>query len=290
MQKRPLEDNPRMRENESVDQLIAFLKAHDGHESLDGEYALKVYGSKAVPAVLAVLSELNDCGQADALDFLAACPANDLMSFQDPTVAEMVEPLLRTPTSFNCCVAVQLLGHLQATQAIPRLLKLYEEAKTEGPESALNYQLRATLAMLGVRKRVIPARVKELDRRGDNSLFAFDDLVEIVNLLADADQVVLPFQLWGPLPRLPRFGRDPSGAKRLVDRLKIWWRNVDHREDRGKLYELGAARYGTPLELEGDWKAVVANCRNEALRIGRLFDDLPPGVFFSLDWLDESDR
>ena len=77
---------------------------------------------------------------------------------------------------------------------------LYEDVKRRGtpldwmePET-----LRRALTQLGAREEVVPASVKAVSRseRTLDRCWSAEDLVGVIEALADAGQLVLGFQLW----------------------------------------------------------------------------------------------
>jgi hypothetical protein len=246
-------------------QLITEL-ANPLGDAQSAQAELAELGAHAIGPVLKALPSLPVFSQRCALDLLASCSRADLERSREPSVGEVLVPLLE---SDDDCVrewAADVLGHANVQGSSLALERALTRAKAAGVRLDWTeaVTLRRALTDLGARQPVTPELVsakRVQDVAPFSQCWRAEDLHQLVAALAGANQVVLYFQAWSRTSR-GRFISEPT----------VW--------------------DGTPqaeLELTGAWDALVTRAAKRA------FDEAarwqaPEGCLITLEWIAETDR
>jgi len=252
----------------TVSELVAALFDSDDDVVEEAQFALERHGAKAVPAVLGVIHSLGVFGQRCALDFISACDDRELCRIRDPSVAEVVSPLLEKDDRVVREWAARILGWLRAFDAIPALLRAQSAAKEAHiPLDCSEHDAyRSALTSLGHRRARVPTVVQELAQTrlsvGESlASWAAEDLKTIIEALADDGQVILSFELWATDPS------PPAATTRF-------------RWSESPNFNLG---------LAGPWHEVVEKSRRAAVAAAENVKP-PKYAVVTAKWVDESDR
>lgn len=155
--------------------------------------------------------------------------------------------------------AAGALGKLRVEKAVPKLRDAYENAKRRG--TPLDWTepgaLRTALTELGARREVVPARVDALSRSEGllRRCWPAEHLIEVINSLAEADQLILWFQYWERV----------EGTHRRSDAP------------------------GWELEWSLGWGDLVESTRTKAVDAARRAGT-PANTVATLSWMNEADR
>jgi len=234
-----------------IRELVALLDSSDTNEAEEAEAALRRYGAAVVPALLEAVPSFGRFGQLCAIELLHDAG--------DPRAATVLIPMLRSEHDTVREWAASALGDLHIEAAVPELRRAYEEVKVRGtpldwtePEA-----LRRALTQLGEREEVVPSRVNALSRseRKLERCWAAEDLVAVIDALADDDQLVLWFQLW----------------ERWRDTHT--WRETPSWE----------------LDWSLSWRDLVEGARRDALEAARQAGT-PTNTVATVSWMNEHDR
>ena len=243
----------------SISSLIADLDSPDTNVANEAQYSLQARGIAALPPVLEALPRLGIFGQRCALDLIQSLPINEVSQVRDPSVADVLIPLL---ASHDCVVlawSADTLGWIGAREAIPALQRALERLKEAGVSVIYSERLSLlhALSALGARNRVLPLQAKILARNEEvlGECWSAQDLPLIIESLAAENQVILYFQIW----------IRSTGA--------LYWQEASQYE----------------ADLSGPWNEIVERNRIMALGAAQACD-LPKDAVVNIEWIAESDR
>jgi HEAT repeats len=178
--------------DKAIRDLVALLNSEDKGEAEEAQYELASYGTAILPPLLEAVPSLDPFGQLCAIELL--------QGLGDPRAGAVLIPMLRSEDDTVRDWAASALGELHLDRAVPELRRAYEEVKRRG--TPLDWtepmSLRGALTQLGAREEVVPSPVARLSR-SEHTLgrcWPVEDLVEVIDALADADQLVLYFMFW----------------------------------------------------------------------------------------------
>ncbi|MFC1443158.1 HEAT repeat domain-containing protein [Streptacidiphilus sp. N1-10] len=238
---------------ESIDDLLEMLDADRSELAEDAQHALIALGSQVVEPLIAVVPRLGRFGQLCAIEVFN--------SLGDMRPAEVLVGLLTSEDTTVRSWSAEALGDLGARRAAPALRQAYEAWKMRAEPLGDSEAgcLRWALTQLGARERVLPPRVAELQTGGEGpgSFWRADDLVEVINELAEHQQAVLGFLIW-------RTRRD--GGLSWVSGPDLDWE----------------------VDRALPWARTVAECRDWALlAAGEFTGEMDLAAM--IDWIDSSD-
>jgi HEAT repeat protein len=179
-------------DEKTMSELVALLNGEDTNEAEEARAELESYGQAILLPLLEAAPSFGRFGQLCAIELL--------QRLGDPRAGAVLITMLRSEHDTVRDWAASALGDLDVDEAVPELRRAYEEAKRQ--RTPLNWtepeSLRRTLTQLGARDEVVPPRVNTLSRneRALERCWPVEDLVEVIDALADANQLVLWFQLW----------------------------------------------------------------------------------------------
>lgn len=172
--------------------LVALLNSEDTSEAQEAQDELELYGPVILDPLLEATPRLGAYGQLCAIELLD--------ELGDRRAATVLILMLDSENDVVREWAANALGKLRVEEAIPKLREAYENVQRRGkpldwtePEA-----LRTALTQLGARREVVPARVDALGRSEGllGRCWPVEHLIDVINSLADADQLVLWFQYW----------------------------------------------------------------------------------------------
>lgn len=184
----------------SLDELLADLDNEDTSVALDAQISLEDRGEEAIKPILSLLPSLDLYGQSCVLDLLSSWPISLLEAQQNPSVVEVLIPLIRSQSSFVSQESTCILGNLGAKEAIPEIEQALKKAKAEG--IPLDYSelvaYRRTLTELGARTEIVPyfMAVQQQDFGNGGSCWPATLLIECIESLSSESQVLLYYQAW----------------------------------------------------------------------------------------------
>jgi hypothetical protein len=182
----------------SLNELLADLDNEDTSVALDAQISLEDRGEEAIMPILSLLPSLNFYGQSCALDLLSSWPISLLQAQQNPSVVEVLIPLIRSQSSFVRESSTYILGDLGAKEAIPEIEQALKKVKAEG--IPLDYTepvaYRRTLTQLGARIAIVPYRMAVKQQFDLGSCWPATLLVECIESLSSEKQVLLYYQAW----------------------------------------------------------------------------------------------
>jgi len=179
-------------DEQAIRKLVTLLNSDDTNEAEEAQAVLQPYGAAIVLPLLEAVPRFGRFGQLCAIELLRDAG--------DPRAAAVLIPMLRSEHDTVREWAASAIGAIHIENAVPELRRAYEDVKRR--RTPLDWTepeaLRCSLTQLGARDEVIPARVDALSRRERNfgRCWAAEDLVAVINALADANQLVLWFQFW----------------------------------------------------------------------------------------------
>ena len=182
----------------SLDELLADLDNEDTSVALGAQISLEHRGEEAIKPVLSSLPSLGLHGQSCALDLLISWPISLLQKQQNPSVADVLIPLICSKSSFVREWSTHILGDLGAKEAIPEIEQALKKVKAAG--IPLDYTepvaYRRTLTQLGARTEIVPSRMAVQQQFDFGSCWQATLLVECVESLSSESQVLLYYQAW----------------------------------------------------------------------------------------------
>jgi hypothetical protein len=182
----------------SLDELLADLDNEDTSIALDAQISLEDRGEEAIKPILSLLPSLDFYGQSCALDLLSSWPLSLLQAQQNPSVVDVLIPLIRSQSSYVREWSTCILGDLGAKEAIPEIEQALKKVKAAG--IPLDYTepvvYRRTLNQLGARTAIVPDRMAVQQQFDCGSCWPATLLVECVELLSSESQVLLYYQAW----------------------------------------------------------------------------------------------
>jgi hypothetical protein len=184
----------------SIDELLADLDNENTSIALDAQILLEDRGEEAIKPILSLLPSLDFYGQSCALDLLSSWPISLLEVQHNPSVAEVLVPLIRSQSSYVREWSTYTLGSLGAKEAIPEIEQALKKVKAEG--IPLDYTepvaYRRTLTQLGARTEIVPSRMafQQLHFGNNGSCWPATLLVECVESLSSESQILLYYQAW----------------------------------------------------------------------------------------------
>jgi HEAT repeats len=172
--------------------LVSLLNSEDTSEAQEAQDELELYGPAILDQLLEATPRLGAYGQLCAIELLEG--------LGDRRAATVLIPMLDSENDVVREWAARALGELGIKEAVPRLREAYEAVQRRG--KPLDWTepgaLRTALTQLGARREVVPARVDALGQseRSLGRCWPVEHLIEVIDSLADADQLVLWFQYW----------------------------------------------------------------------------------------------
>ncbi|MFC4065054.1 HEAT repeat domain-containing protein [Actinoplanes subglobosus] len=237
---------------EDLGRLIALLDGETTDIAEGAKYDLIDAGSHVIEPLAAAVGSLEPFGQLSAIEIFE--------HFGDPTAGPALIGLL---DSDACTVrewSADALGRLGVREAVPALRDAYRRQRLTGepPDWSEPVAIRRALTVLGARREVVPPATAAL-RADDGShpdSWPSARLADVIDDLADHDQVVLYFQLWRVVP---------AGT---------YW-------ERHEVLD-------SVLDLTRPWRQVVEDARETALIEADAFVPRPE-LFATVEWIDHAD-
>ena len=235
-----------------IARLIGLLD-HDSTEMAeDAKAELISIGNEVVQPLAAAVGTLGTYGQLSAIevfehvgDAVAGSALIGLLGSGNETVREW---------------SAWAIAELGVREAVPKLRDAFRRQRVSGngPDRSEAVAIRHALTVLGGRQEVLPSLTASLRTTAGSVERAWPTgrLVEVVNDLADHDQVVLYFQLWA-----------------VTDGGTFW---NDHE------------RLDEPLDFGQPWQQLVEDAR-ESVLIEAAFVVPRPNLFASVEWIDRAD-
>jgi hypothetical protein len=184
----------------SLDELLVDLDNEDTSVALDAQISLEDRGEEAIKPILSLLPSLDFYGQSCALDLLSSWPISLLEAQHNPSVSEVLIPLIRSQSSYVRQWSTYVLGSLGAKEAIPEIEQALKKVKAEG--IPLDYTepvaYRRTLTQLGARTEIVPYRMVLQQQHFGNggSCWPATLLIECIESLSSESQILLYYQAW----------------------------------------------------------------------------------------------
>jgi hypothetical protein len=184
----------------SLDELLADLNNEDTSVAEDAQKSLENRGEEAIKPILSLLPSLDFYGQSCALDLLISWPISLLQTQQNPSVVDVLIPLIRSQSSYVREWSTYILGNIGAKEAIPEIEQALKKVKAEG--IPLDYTepvaYRRTLTELGARTEIVPYRmaVQQQNFGNSGSCWPATLLIECIESLSSESQVLLYYQAW----------------------------------------------------------------------------------------------
>jgi hypothetical protein len=242
----------------SLDELLADLDNEDTSVALDAQISLEDRGEEAIKPILFLLPSLGFYGQSCALDLLSSWPISLLQDRYNPSVADVLIPLIRSQSSYVRQESTSILGNLGAKEAIPEIEQALKKVKAEG--MPLDYcepvAYRRTLTELGARTDIVPCHMALHQQHfgGYGLCWPATLLIECIESLSSESQVLLYYQAWQK--------RGDS----------YFWQETPQYE----------------IDLTGSWNDVVI--RSAELAIETVHRWIPPNnSVVTLEWIGEKD-
>ena len=206
---------------DSLERLLAQLDSADGGEAEEAQASLIALGPAAGPALVVALPTLSRLGKLCAIEVVQAWGYR--------AGAPALVPLLRDESDTVRQWAAQALGELGHVAAVPELLALANrlEAEQVSPNWTEPVAVRAALTALGARRPVLPALLLDtVERRETGDVWPARHLEDLLLALAQAEQVILGFQVWRRDARWGLLWQDNVSLGWTVDRRASWSANV----------------------------------------------------------------
>jgi hypothetical protein len=239
----------------TIDQLIRELASDDTNIAQDAGRLLEGR-VEAIEPLLTQLPTLAPFGKLCAIDVIGSWPLEAARTAADPSVADVLIPLLRDERPTVREWSANVLGWIGATEAVPELEAALQRSKQAGVPADWTEPVtyRGALTALGARDPGIPKGLAALVRTTASlgPCWAAEDLREAIELLAAEGQVVLYFQSW--------------------DRADSWVESPFF-----------------DVDLSGDWSEVVARARAAAMTAIEGWTPSPESIV-TLEWISETDR
>jgi hypothetical protein len=242
----------------SLDKLLADLDNEDTSVALDAQISLEDRGEEAIKPILSLLPSLDFYGQSCALDLLSSWSISLLEAQHNPSVSEVLIPLIRSQSSYVRQWSTYVLGSLGTKEAIPEIEQALKKVKAEG--IPLDYTepvaYRRTLTQLGARTEIVLDRMVLQQQHFKNCGFCWPAtlLIECIESLSSQSQVLLYYQAW---------------QKRGNS---YYWQETPQYE----------------IDLTGSWNDTVI--RSAACAIDTVSKWVPPkNAVVTLEWIGEKD-
>jgi HEAT repeat protein len=213
----------------------------------EAQAELEEYGPEILPPLLEAAPVFGRFGQLCAIELLER--------IGDPRAGSVLIPMLRSEHDTVREWSAGALAALGVEEAVPELRRAYEEVKARG--TPLDWsepkRLRDALTQLGARDEVVLPRVAALSCSDlvFDRCWPVEHLATVVAELADAEQLVLYFQLW-------KRGRE---SKSLLGQL------LPSRPERDSYTWKEAP--GWELDWSLPWPELIASARDAALAAAR---------------------
>lgn len=241
-------------DGDGIDRLIADLDSEDHNIAEEAEASLRDIGPAIVDPLLAAAPSFDRFGQLCAIELL-----NDL---GDPSAGSFLISMLTSHHDTVRDWAAGALGRLGVVEAVAPLRDAYDATKRRG--TPLDWtepsNIRRALTELGGRDEVVPTNVGALavDDRSMGRAWLPADLIEVLDALSGADQLVLSFMGWAPW-------RDSRTA--LLD----------------EGWSLG------DIDWAGSWSTLVDDAHMHAVAAPQQAA-IPPDAVVTISWMADSDR
>lgn len=236
-------------------QLTQQLDADSADQAMDAQAELTHRGrhTDVVAPLLRALPALSRYGQLCAIEIVEEL---------DDRRAD--QPLIALLTSEHDTVrewAAGALGRRRVHQALPILQRAYQTSiqRRDPPDWSEPVALRQALTDLGARHPIVPSLTASLQTTAPNDWPAWPStrLVDVIDDLANNDQVTLYFALWRVEPD-------------------------------GRMYGTEYSRDETDLDFAQPWPDLVVQARNRAVGEARRAK-VAAQVLATIEWIDRSD-
>ena len=178
-------------EREEIDRLIDDLDA-DTDAAESAQALLPSLGPRVIVPLLQKAPGFGRYGKLCAIEVLS--------ELRDPRAGDVLIPMLSDDDETVREWAAEAVGELGIAEAVPGLRRLYDNIKSSDVplDWTLPQTVRVALTTLGERHEVVPDRVAQLafSDRTIRRCWWPEDLLEVINDLADSGQVILYFQYW----------------------------------------------------------------------------------------------
>ncbi|WP_156755862.1 HEAT repeat domain-containing protein [Actinokineospora pegani] len=240
---------------DGVRQLIDQLDADSTDAAMDAQVELirRGHDTDVVEPLVRALATLSRYGQLLAIEILeelddhrADRPLVGLLDSEHDTVREW---------------AAGVLGRRRVHSAVPAVSRAYRAslARRDPPDGSEPVVLRQTLTDLGARHPVVPPLTAGLQTSAPNGwpVWPTTRLLDVVDDLADHNQVTLYFQLW-------------------------------RVESDGSMFAVGQPLDDTTLDFDQPWPVLVEQARDRAVGEARQVQARVE-IVAAIEWIDQTD-